>query len=479
LEASNAHLAAAKNELEAVNARALSLAAQDSLTGLPNRRIFNERLAEASRSIQESGESFAILCVDLDRFKLVNDLRGHLVGDALLVQVADRLRRMLRKTDLAARFGGDEFVILQAPAESPLAASILARRVVDELSQPYEIEGQQITIGATVGVALAPNHGRSPRQLLQNADTALYRAKENGRNRFRLFEPAMDLRVHEQRLLEQDLRNAINAEQLELQYQPIYDCRSGELTRLEALLRWKHPDRGIIRPGDFIPIAEQSDLIVKLGRWVLNAACVEATRWPERVRLAVNFSPAQFLDPELAEHLRAILKRTSLRPERLELEVTEGLLVQDTQEVIGKMRELRALGIRIALDDFGTGYASLSYLRRLRFDSIKIDKSFLESSEEPGEARAVIDSILQLASSLRLSVVAEGVENEQQLQWLQQSKCNELQGFLLGRPMGADSVRELLSRVKAELRANAEALAERSHGESGQKHWRQLEKAAA
>ena len=447
LEASNLQLEAAKRELEHASARALFLAAHDSLTGLPNRRLLNERLREATKNAGTDNAGFAVLCVDLDGFKAVNDVRGHLVGDALLVQVAERLRGLVRDSDIVARVGGDEFIIIQTMVDEPSAASKLARRVVDRLATSYLVEGCQVQAGASVGVALCPAHGSCPDELLRNADLALYRAKEGGRNRFRLFEPAMEIRLDEDRLIEQDLRIAIGSDQLRIFYQPIYDRQNMALVRFEALVRWKRPDCGDIAPGIFIPIAERSDLIIKLGSWVIKTACAEAARWPESIRLSVNLSPVQLLQPDFVHFVTGILQSIGFPPNRLELEVTEGIFLQNTSEVLDIMRSLKKLGVTIALDDFGTGYASLSSLRQFPFDTLKIDKSFLSLSDGGCEAYAIVNAILSLADSLGLAVVAEGIENKAQLEWLQRSGCDELQGFLLGRPMPPDSVRTLLSEI--------------------------------
>jgi len=388
------------------------LAHHDSLTGLPNRSLFNDRMQQALTLSGRQEQGLAVLCLDLDGFKLVNDLHGYRFGDRLLVHVADRLRNAVRSLDTVARLGGDEFAVVQPFARQPNAAANLAERLLASLSAPFDIDGRQVLVGTSIGLALYPDNGSTVTDLLKNADTALYRAKRDGRGTFRFFEAAMDLHLQARRLLEQDLRQAINKHQLELYYQPLFTCADQNLSGFEALLRWTHPVHGKVSPVDFIPLAEECGLIVPLGRWVLEAACAEAASWTEPAPVAVNLSPAQFRQADLPKVIAEILGRTGLAPERLELEVTEGLLIDDTDRALSTLTALKALGIRIALDDFGTGFSSLSYLRRFPFDKIKIDRSFVQSLGRDDEAMAIIRAILAMANSLRLDVTAEGVETE-------------------------------------------------------------------
>jgi len=421
------------------------LAHHDPLTGLANRAAFHDRLAQALGLVTQGAGQFAVLCLDLDRFKLINDLHGHASGDNLLQQVAERLRKAIRTEDLIARLGGDEFAILQSDVRQPEAAIQLASRMVRSLADPFDIDGRSMSIGISIGVALCPAHGHSADILMKNADAALYRAKENGRSMYRLFDPAMNIRVHERRLLEQDLRAALSEEQLCLFYQPIWDMERDQLCGFEALLRWFHPERGIIPTGDFIALAEETGIIREIGPWVLKAACNEASSWPARLRLCVNLSPIQFLDADLPEQVNKIARQTGLGPNRLELEITENVLIEDAKHVLELTQRLRDSGVRIALDDFGTGYSSLNYLRRFPFDTIKIDRSFVQEIAENPTTHAIIGSLLALGHSLGIQVIAEGVETRAQLDVLQQLRCRYIQGFLLGPPVTATELPRLIA----------------------------------
>ena len=397
----------------------------------------------------------AVLCLDLDRFKPVNDTLGHPVGDALLRAVAARLLACVREGDTAARLGGDEFAVLQAGAGQPEAAGALARRLVEALSAPYEVLGHQVVVGASVGVALAPGDGRDPDELLKRADMALYRAKADGRGTFRSFEPGMDARLQARRLLELDLRKALAAGELELHYQPLVDLRTGAVSALEALLRWRHPARGLVPPGEFVPLAEEIGLIVPVGGWVLRRACADAAGWPGGVRVAVNLSAAQFRGRELVAAVVGALAAAGLAPARLELEITETVLLRDGEATLATLRELRALGVRIAMDDFGTGYSSLGYLRSFPFDKIKIDRCFVRDLGASADCEAIVRAVTGLGGSLGIATTAEGVETEEQLERLRAEGCDEAQGFHLGRPMPAADVRALLDRGDARQRPAA------------------------
>jgi diguanylate cyclase (GGDEF)-like protein/PAS domain S-box-containing protein len=422
------------------------LAHHDALTGLANRALFRERLGRALAAARRRGGPVAVLCLDLDRFKPVNDTLGHPVGDALLRAVAARLLACVREGDTAARLGGDEFAVLQAGAGQPEAAGALARRLVEALSAPYEVLGHQVVVGASVGVALAPGDGRDPDELLKRADMALYRAKADGRGTFRSFEPGMDARLQARRLLELDLRKALAAGELELHYQPLVDLRTGAVSALEALLRWRHPARGLVPPGEFVPLAEEIGLIVPVGGWVLRRACADAAGWPGGVRVAVNLSAAQFRGRELVAAVVGALAAAGLAPARLELEITETVLLRDGEATLATLRELRALGVRIAMDDFGTGYSSLGYLRSFPFDKIKIDRCFVRDLGASADCEAIVRAVTGLGGSLGIATTAEGVETEEQLERLRAEGCDEAQGFHLGRPMPAADIRALLDR---------------------------------
>ena len=433
---------------KAAEDKTVFLAHNDALTQLSNRAVFLDRLNEALAEAGAARRGVAVLYLDLDRFKQVNDTRGHHVGDRLLADIANRIRANLRDSDHAARMGGDEFAIIQSRVDQPSSALALSRRLLESIRLPYDIDGQVSRIGTSIGVALFRGEEITADQLLRNADTALYRAKEDGRNNVRFFEPAMDIRHQERSLLEQDLREAVQRRSFSLAYQPICAAATREIFAFEALLRWRHPQRGAIAPSEFIPLAEASGLIVPLGLWVLETACTEAATWNCSVKVAVNLSPLQFRQTDLPDKVAEILLRTGLPGSRLKLEVTEGLMLDDAKRVLATMRALREQGVSIALDDFGTGYASLSYLRRYPFDVIKIDRSFVQSMIDDEGTRAIVESSLMLAAKLELSVVAEGVESEAQLLLLQQLGCRYIQGFLTGRPMPANQIRALLKSAE-------------------------------
>jgi diguanylate cyclase (GGDEF)-like protein len=423
------------------------VAHHDDLTQLSNRLMFQEDLSQALAAPHNSEHGFALLCLDLDGFKLVNDTHGHEVGDKLLVAVAQRLRDNLREGDSVARMGGDEFAILQQSAGQPSDAMALAQRLLASIGKPFELEGRQSVIGVSIGIALYPQDGDSPDLLLRNADTALYQAKKAGRRTFQLFSSATGAFQQEQVLIEQELKDAIEGQQFTLAYQPVCDSRSLRVVGFEALLRWHHPLRGMVQPNQFIPLAETSGLIVSLGRWALEAACLEAATWDDApVCLSVNLSPLQFRQPDLPQQIADVLRRTGLPAERLDLEVTEGLLLDESDVVLRTMRKLHEQGIRITLDDFGTAYASLSYLRRFPFDRIKIDKSFVHGICDDDSTQAIVQAILLLGDRLHLTVVAEGVETEPQLDMLRKLGCRLVQGYLSGPPNTGQHVRALLRR---------------------------------
>ena len=421
-------------ERRAIEEKIRYFAHHDDLTKLVNRVVFQQRLDEAIDLAERTGRSVAILYLDLDRFKLVNDTKGHAAGDALLVQAAARLRAAVRDVDTVARVGGDEFAIIQPMVESPEAAVALAERVLDLVRAPFSIDGARSTVGVSIGIALYPDHATNGADLLRHADTALYRAKSEGRGVACMFQPEMDARQQSLFQLEQELREAVQRGQFTLDYQPIVDAATRRTVCFEALVRWQHPVRGLIAPGEFIGIAEKSGLIVPIGLWVLRTACREAASWPRHLQIAVNLSPTQFSQDTLVEELKVILAETGLDPSRLTLEVTEDVLLEETSVVLSTMQRLHELGLRFSLDDFGTAHAGLSYLRRFPFDSIKIDKSFVQDTVDQPEARAIVAAVLGIGSALGLDVVAEGVETEAQLAELRLMQCDRVQGFLTGRP---------------------------------------------
>ena len=421
------------------------MAHHDALTGLPNRVLFHERLDETLLRAHRNAENFAVLYLDLDQFKTVNDTLGHPAGDKLLVAVADRLRTCLRECDMIARLGGDEFAVLQIGLAGPHEAGALAERIVTLLSEPYEIDGQQSVIGASIGISFAPADGETSEQLLRNADMALYQAKEDGRRLFRFFEPSMDARLRARRTLEFDLRNALAAGEFELYYQPLITLETGVISGFEALLRWHHPKRGMMAPADFIPLAEETGLIIPIGEWVLHQACCEAVGWPGDLKVAVNLSPVQFKRGNLPQVVFATLASAGLPAARLELEITELIFLANSETNLATLRSLRALGVGIAMDDFGTGYSGLSYLRAFPFDKIKIDRSFISGLGESGDCMAIIQAIIQLGSNLGIPTLAEGAETEEQLASLREAGCSEMQGYLFSRPVPASEIAALLS----------------------------------
>jgi len=420
------------------------LALHDALTGLPNRTLFAERLEQALAHVQRHGTGLAVLCLDLDRFKQVNDTCGHPVGDELLRVVAGRLRGCLRSTDTVARLGGDEFAIIQAPLERVADANLLAARMVETLSKPYNLDRQQVSIGASVGVALAPADTVDATDIFKMADMALYRAKADGRGLFRMFDSGMDALLQARRKLELDLRRAIEVQEFELHYQPSVDLASGRVNAMEALVRWQHPERGMVRPDDFIPFAEETGLIAKIGAWVLRRACEDAADWPADVHVAVNVSASQFQHPGLIAAVSDSLAASALPPERLELEITETAFLADADATLAILHELRAKGLRFAMDDFGTGYSSLSYLRSFPFDTIKIDRSFVRDIETSGDCKAIVRAVIGLGSNLGITTTAEGVETTGQLMQLRAGGCNQAQGYPFSRPVPANKVPELL-----------------------------------
>jgi len=419
------------------------LAHYDALTDLPNRVTFYERMEAVLGHLRRS-ESIAVLSLDLDHFKAVNDTLGHPTGDLLLQAAAERIRSCVRGEDLVARLGGDEFAIVQVPSEHPPDSTALAMRLIDVIGAPYDLDGHQVVVGASVGIAMAPSDGREPDVLMKNADLALYRAKADGGGVYRYFEIEMDVRMQARRALELDLRRAVVNGEFELYYQPIIDVKTGQVTCCEALIRWHHPERGMIAPLEFIPVAEETGLIVQIGEWVLRQACAEATRWPKHVTIAVNLSPAQFKSRNLLPTVISALATSGLPAGRLELEITEMVLVQDNDGAFAILHQLRDLGIRISMDDFGTGYSSLGYLRSFPFDKIKIDQSFIRDLPGKQDSVAIVRAVVGLSSSLGITTTAEGVETKEQLASLTAEGCTEFQGFLFSQPRRAADVARIL-----------------------------------
>jgi diguanylate cyclase (GGDEF)-like protein/PAS domain S-box-containing protein len=411
------------------------LAHNDALTGLLNRAHFTEMLGQTVSRLERYGAPFALMFLDLDHFKTVNDTRGHPVGDRLLVDVSKRLRALVPPGTVLARLGGDEFAIILNKAAKATDAEPLAQSIVSNLSEPFVIDGETINIGASVGIAIAPRHGTRSDQLLRNVDLALYRAKDSGRSAYRFFEISMDSQARERRALEFDLKTALQNDEFLLMYQPLIGADSNQAVGFEALLRWNHPIRGIISPAEFIPIAENSGLIKTIGDWALEEACMTAATWPEHLTIAVNLSAPQFDNARIVETVKRALKESGLAPHRLELEITESLLIDRPDDVIAILEQLRKIGVCIAMDDFGTGYSSLSYLLKFPYDKIKIDRSFISAIATDKAACDVLRTIGALAKTLNMRVTAEGVETKEQFEFLRQIACDQVQGFYFARPM--------------------------------------------
>jgi len=426
-------------ERQKAEAQIAHMAHHDALTGLANRVLLLERLEAALLRVQR-GERLAVLYLDLDNFKSINDTLGHSAGDALLRAVAGRLRGCMRETDTIARLGGDEFAILQTALEQPTDAEHLAQRLRDAVTTPLDVDGHQVLADVSIGITLAPTDGTESSQLLKNADMAMYAAKCDGRGTFRYFEPGMNARARARRALELDLRNAIVNEEFELYYQPLINLERNEICSCEALLRWHHPERGMITPDEFIPAAEETGLITQIGERVLRKACLEAATWPENITVAVNVSPVQFKNQTLVLTVISALAASGLSAHRLAIEVTEAVLMQDNEATLATLHQLRDLGVQIVMDDFGTGYSSLSYLRSFPFDKIKIDRSFINDVSDMGDASAIVQATTSIATSMNMTTTAEGVETQEQLAKIRALGCTEMQGYLSNRPMRAQDI---------------------------------------
>jgi diguanylate cyclase (GGDEF)-like protein len=424
------------------------MARHDALTDLPNRVLLRERLAHALAELPR-GKRLAVLYLDLDHFKSVNDTLGHQIGDELLKAMAACLRNCVGETDTVARVGGDEFAIIHRGIEQPNDAAILARRICEAVKEPCELHGHAVIVDTSIGIALAPGDGTDPTELLKNADMALYRAKADGRGTYRFFEPAMDARMKARRTLELALRVALANGEFTLHYQPLVSLDDRRITCCEALIRWQHPERGLIQPAEFIPIAEEIGLIVPLGEWVLGQACADAMAWPADVKVAVNLSPIQVMNQNLVAVIVGALAAAGLPAHRLEVEITESVLMQNSEATLATLHRLRELGVKISMDDFGTGYSSLSYLRSFPFDKIKIDRCFISGLATGDDSVAIVLAIAGLAKHLGIATTAEGVETRQQLQQVKALGCSEMQGFLFSAPRPIDEVTRLLrSRVE-------------------------------
>jgi diguanylate cyclase (GGDEF)-like protein len=427
--------------------RIAHMARHDALTDLPNRVLLLEQLNHEIKRVKR-GECLAVLCLDLDQFKSVNDALGHHIGDELLKLVGERLRGCTRELDIVARMGGDEFAIIMTQMEQAADAATLSKRIRDSVIKPYQIEGHQIVTDISIGISVAPMDAVESTELLRNADMALYDAKGDGRGTFRFFEPEMNTRMKVRRELEMDLRRALASEQFELHYQPLVTLETNDVNGFEALLRWHHPTRGLVSPAEFIPIAEETGLIVPLGEWVLKAACNEAVDWPEHIKVAVNLSPAQLNCRNLVTMVKTALEETGMPPQRLQLEITETVLLQNTFTTLATLHELRKMGVQIALDDFGTGYSSLSYLRSFPFDKIKIDRSFIQDLSNGAEPLAIVNAVAGLAKCLNMTSTAEGVETQQQMDVLQAIGCTEMQGYLFSHARPANEIRQFFAQGK-------------------------------
>ncbi len=427
-------------EKRAAEAKVAHMAQFDGLTDLPNRHQAEQHLATLLARSRRSGCGFAVMFIDLDRFKVVNDSLGHPTGDVLLKLVAERLKRIVGPKDLVARFGGDEFMIIQNDGGDPGRVEVMAERIVDDLRRPFTVERQRIDVGASIGIALSGVHGDTTEKLIKNADIALYVAKNEGRNRFFVFEKSLEKDAQVRRTLEVDLREALDREEFELHYQPIANIETGETVICEALVRWRHPERGMVPPNAFIPIAEETGLIIPIGRWVLEQACRDAATWPEGIRVAVNLSPLQFADRDLIPTVSRAVKAAGLDPRRLEVEIVETVMMTDSEATIRVMQDLRDLGLTISLDDFGSGYSALSYLHRFKFEKIKIDGSYVRSIDAKPASAAIIKAIATIGTELNMRTVIEGVETAEQLEHARRLGCTEVQGWLLARPMPNDAL---------------------------------------
>jgi len=426
---------------ELASAEIEHLAYHDALTGLPNRPLFIDRLIVSIAQASRSKSKLAVFFLDLDRFKDINDSLGHSVGDHLLKAVADRVRRCVREGDTVARFGGDEFTLLVPQIENIEDAAKIAQKIIETLKIPFNVHDRELFVTTSIGISLHPNDGLDAETLVRNADSAMYRAKDTGRDNYQLYAPAMNARALERLALENMLRRAIQNHELVLYYQPLIDARSKTILGVEALIRWQHPELGMLSPAHFISVAELSGLIIPIGDWVLQTACEQLRIWQKRIdrrlTVSVNLSARQFSQPDLTDKIRNVLEQTDLDPHSLELEITESNAMQNAENTIHTLRELKQIGVRISMDDFGTGYSSLNYLKRFPIDTLKLDQMFVRDVNDDPSSAAIVSAVIAMSHSLALEVVAEGVETEAQLQFLQKQRCDRIQGFLFSEPMAA------------------------------------------
>ena len=433
------------------------LAYHDAMTGLPNRPLYIDRLILALAQASRSNQRLAVFFLDLDRFKDINDSLGHSIGDSLLKAVAERIRRCVREGDTVARFGGDEFTLLIPRIEQVEDAAKIAQKILETLKIPFIIAERELFVTTSIGISVYPNDGADPETLLRNADTAMYRAKDSGRDNYQLYAPAMNARALERLALENLLRKALSQKELVLFYQPVVDVTSKSVVGVEALIRWNHPELGLLSPAHFISTAEMSGLIVPIGNWVTRTACRQIKIWQKRIdrdlTVAVNLSARQFQQPNIVEEIARALEETDLDPESLELEITESNAMQNAENTIYTLRELKALGVRIAMDDFGTGYSSLNYLKRFPIDILKLDQSFVREVTNDATDAAIVSAVISMAHSLDLKVIAEGVETEEQLAFLQKQRCDRIQGYLFSAPLAADDLENYLLERKSAISA--------------------------
>ncbi len=426
------------------------LAMEDALTGLPNRTQFHSRLTDAIDQSERTGRLVGVMLLDLDYFKKVNDTLGHPAGDELLRQVSGRIKDCLRSTDTVARLGGDEFAVIVTNAQEPVAITSIAERIVESLARSFDLDGQEVHTGTSVGITIYPHDRGQSDQLLRNADMALYRAKEEGRGTYQLYDNQMQEEVQARRVLESDLRRALERKELRIVYQPQFDCRTGELVGAEALLRWRHPERGEISPAEFIPVAESTRLIIPISEWVLASVCKQNRVWRQsgaaQICISVNISPLHFKQNNLAERIQAALTQADLEPRWLELEITEGVAMSEGSEAKRTLNELKALGIKLAIDDFGTGYSSLNRLKQFPVDRLKIDQSFVRDITTDWDDAAINSAVIQIGHSLNIKVIAEGVETREQFEFLVEQGCNEAQGYLFSPPLDPEDFAAFVAR---------------------------------
>lgn len=447
------------------------MARHDELTGLSNRALLNERLDDVLTRVSH-GETAAVHLLDLDQFKAVNDTLGHPTGDKLLQIVAERLRSLTRETDTIARMGGDEFAIVQAKIAGRDDATGFAQRAIKAISKPYDIDGRQVMIGTSIGIAIAPCDGLDPAELIKKADLALYTAKTDGRGTFSYFKPDMDARMQARHALENDLRKALGAGEFELYFQPMVNLNTNDVNGFEALLRWHHPKDGLVSPAAFVPLAEETGLIIPIGEWTIQQACATAAKWPGHMRVAVNLSPAQFRSPGLPQVVVSALSASGLLPERLELEINESALWEDMSTALGILNQLRALGVRIAMDDFGTGYSSLNYLQSFPFDRIKIDRSFIKNLVNDQGSLKIVRAVATLAHGLGMETTVEGVENADQLAAVKAEGCTEIQGFLISPALPLGQLGQYLTPNSRDVEDRFADAASQSVDQAGKDRWR-------